>query len=98
MVAITNSRSRDLRRAATGAGTPACDPPSRIHWSCSFTSWAVWIRSFGSLTMHPLINRSSVGGASVATLVTGFGSVFMIEPIRDAWLRPSNARLPVTAS
>ena len=35
------SFSRFFRRATTGAGTPAIEPPSAIHWSCSITSCAV---------------------------------------------------------
>ena len=56
------SFSRLLRRAATGAGTPACEPPSAIHCSCSFTSCAVWKRSSGSLARQVSTTRSSAGG------------------------------------
>ena len=35
-------RSRDFRRAATGAGIPARDPASETHRSSSSTSRAVW--------------------------------------------------------
>jgi len=41
-----------LRRATTGLGSPACEPPSWIHWSCSLTSCAVWNRSSGSFARH----------------------------------------------
>jgi len=33
-----------------------------------------------------------------AICVIGAGSAFMIEPISDAWLLPSNARRPVAIS
>ena len=42
------SFSRDLRRAATGAGKPITEPPSAIHSSWSLTSCAVCHRSSGS--------------------------------------------------
>ena len=48
------SFSRFLRRATTGAGSPACEPPSAIHSSCSFASCAVWNRSSGSFARHVL--------------------------------------------
>jgi len=91
-------RSRPRRRAATGAGTPACDPPSAIHWSWSFTSCAVWMRWSGSFARQARTTRSSAGGASGTTVVMGTGSVFMIAPISEAWLLPSNARRPVAIS
>ena len=51
------SFSRFLRRATTGAGSPACEPPSAIHSSWSFASCAVWKRSSGSLARHVLTTR-----------------------------------------
>jgi len=92
------SRSRLRRRAATGAGTPACEPPCAIHWSWSFTSCAVWMRSCGSFVRQARTTCSSAGGASGAARAIGTGSLPMIDPISDAWVLPSNARFPVAIS
>ena len=85
-------RSRDFRRAATGAAT-YYDPPSRIRWSWSFASCAVWIRSSGSFARH-LTSRSSAGGFIGASCEIGAGSLDMIAEMSEAWLFPSKARLP----
>ena len=55
-------RSRLFRRATSGAGTPACEPPSAIHFNCSITSCAVCQRSSGSLARQVLTTRSRAGG------------------------------------
>ena len=91
-------RSRLFRRWATGAGSPTCEPPSAIHWSCSFTSCAVWRRSSGSFERQVATRRSRAGGVIGATDEAGGGLSFRIEPIRLAWLFPSKAFLPVAIS
>ena len=91
-------RSRWRRRVATGTGTPAREPPSATHCSCSFTSWAVWMRSFGSLARQAVTTRTSAGGVSGAAVPSAGGSACMIAPIRLAWLLPAKARVPVTIS
>ncbi len=87
-----------MRRATTGAGTPACEPPSAIHWSCSITSCAVDHRCSGSLARQPLTIRSSEAGIIGWIVEIGAGSECMIEPISDAWLVPVNAFCPVSIS
>ena len=99
-------RPRRPRRASRGscaarrpgAGSPACEPPSAIHSSCSFTSCAVWKRSSGSFARHVLTTRSSAGGIIGAASAIDGGSSRRIEPISDAWLLPENAFLPVAIS
>ena len=91
-------RSRLLRLATTGAGTPAADPTSAIHWSWSLASWAVWKRSSGSFARQVLTTRSSAGGIIGWSIAMGAGSSFMMAEIKDAWLEPENAFLPVAIS
>ena len=91
-------RSRLFRRAATGAGRPACDPPSAIHWSCSLTSCAVWNRSSGSLARHVLTTLLTAGGIIGAISVTEVGASRRIDPARLAWLLPVKAFRPVAIS
>src|SRR6266536_3496821 len=79
-------RSRLLRLAMTGAGTPAADPTSAIHWSWSLASWAVWKRSSASFARQVLTTRSSAGGVIGWSVAIGAGSSFMIAEINDAWL------------
>ena len=90
--------SRDLRRATTGAGAPICDPPSAIQRSCVATSCAVCQRWSGSFIRQMRTSRSSAGGVIGASDDSGAGLALMIEAIRLAWLRPSNALCPVTIS
>src|ERR1700693_802174 len=91
-------RSRFFRRAMTGAGTPAADPTSAIHWSWSFASCAVWKRSSASLARQVLTTRSSAGGVIGWSAAIGAGSSFMIAEISDAWLAPEKAFRPVAIS
>lgn len=97
-------RSRLRRRAARPASggcpadTPACEPPEAIHSSSSLTSWAVWMRSSGSLVRHCCTTRSSAGGSSGINWLGGAGWRSMMAAMRLAWLRPSKARLPVAIS
>src|SRR6266508_20559 len=88
------SFSRFFRRATTGAGRPACEPPSAIHWSCSRTSCAVWNRSSGSLARQVLTTREKAGGVMGATSEIAGGSSRRIDPISDAWLFPVKALRP----
>src|ERR1039457_5477175 len=46
---VQASFSRLFRRCATGAGRPACEPPSPIHCSCSLTSCADEKRIFPNI-------------------------------------------------
>ena len=92
------SFSRFFRRATTGAGTPAIEPPSAIHWSCSITSCAVDQRCSGSFAMQPLTMRSSEAGIIGWIEEIGGGSEPMIEEIRLAWLLPVKAFWPVSIS
>src|SRR5215813_7194191 len=72
--AIQTRDSRLLRRDATSDGTPACDPPSAIHFSWSIRSWTLWKRSSGSLARQFRMTRSSAGGDMGCTAETGGGS------------------------
>src|SRR5437870_11337605 len=90
--------SRFLRPAMIGAGTPAADPTSAIHWSWSLASWAVWKRSSGSLARQVRTTRSSAGGVIGWSVAIGAGSSFMIDEIKDAWLDPEKAFRPVAIS
>ena len=92
------SFSRLFRLWATGAGSPACDPPSAIHWSCSLTSCAVWKRFSGSFERHVAMARSSAGGVMGAIDETDGGFSLRIAPMRLAWLFPSKAFFPVAIS
>ena len=92
------SLSRFLRLATTGAGSPACEPPSAIHWSCSFTSCAVWKRSSGSFARQVFTTRFRAGGIIGEISEIAGGSSRRIEPMSDAWLDPVNAFLPVAIS
>ncbi len=92
------SFSRDFRRATTGAGRPAAEPPSATHLNSSITSCAVCQRSSGSLARQVLTTLSNAGGVIGATVDTGGGSVPMIDEINDAWLLPENAFFPVAIS
>src|SRR4029453_2964306 len=56
------SFSRDLRRAMTGAGSPAAGPPSAPHFNSNITSCAVCQRSSGSFARHVFTTRSNAGG------------------------------------
>ncbi len=97
-VAATQSRSRERRFAAIGAGTPACEPPSAIHCSCSLMSCAVWNRSSGSFARQVLTTRSRPGGAIGEIEEIGGGSRSRIAAIMLARLLPANAFWPVTIS
>ena len=92
------SFSRFLRRATTGAGSPAWDPPSATHWSWSFASCAVWKRSSGSLARHVLTTRFSAGGIIGEISEIAGGSSRRIAPMSEAWLVPEKAFLPVAIS
>src|SRR5579859_6098368 len=92
------SFSRFLPRAATGAGTPACDPPSAIHFNCSLTSCTFWKRSSGSLARHVCTTRSSAGGEAGCTVEIAGGFLSSTAAITLAVFLPSNARLPVAIS
>src|SRR6266851_2803990 len=95
-VATAQARLCDnLRRLLTGAGMPACEPPSAIHCSCSLTSCAVCQRSSGSFDKQPWTTRSSAGGDIGCTADIGCGSDARIAATMLAWLLPLNARLPV---
>ena len=48
--------------------------------------------------MQPFTTRSSAGGIIGWIDEIGGGSVFMIEPISDAWLLPVNAFCPDSIS
>src|SRR5262245_2745752 len=78
--AIQRIRSR-CWRAATGAGTPTCDPPSAIHCSCTRRSQAVCRRCFGSLRRQRFSTWSSAGGANGCNVDTGSGSTDWIDAI-----------------
>src|SRR5207247_2882708 len=80
--------SRIFRLATTGAGTPACEPPSATHFSSSITSWAVCQRSSGSLARQVLTTRSRAGGTIGWIEEIGGGCVPMIAAIHVAWLGP----------
>jgi len=95
---IQARRSRLFRRAMTGAGTPAAEPDSAIHWSWSFASCAVWNRSSGSLARQVLTTRSSAGDVIGWSVVMGAGSSLMTAEISDAWLAPEKALRPVAIS
>ena len=92
------SFSRFLRRATTGAGSPAWEPPSATHWSWSFASCAVWKRSSGSLARHVLTTRFSAGGIIGEISEIAGGSSRRIAPMSEAWLVPEKAFLPVAIS
>src|SRR5579863_2244015 len=92
------SFSRFFRRAATGAATPACDPPSAIHFSCSLTSCTFWKRSSGSLARQVCTTRSSAGGEAGCTVEMAGGFLSSTAAITLAVFLPSNARLPVAIS
>src|SRR5436190_18982567 len=83
-----------LRRLLTGAGIPACEPPSAIHCNCSLTSCAVCQRSSGSFARQPCTTRSSAGGDIGCTVEMGCGSDARMAATMLAWLLPVNARLP----
>src|SRR6266700_2095432 len=85
----------NLRRALTGAGIPACDPPSAIHCNCSLTSCAVCQRSSGSFARQTLTTRSSAGGDIGVTAEIGCGSEARIAATMLACVFPANARFPV---
>ncbi len=85
-------RSRRRRRLATGTGTPASDPPSATHCSWSLRSWAVWMRSSGSLARHADTMRPRAGGIRGAAAARDGGSACMMAPMRLAWLLPLKAR------
>ena len=87
-----------LRLAATGAGTPACEPPSAIHCNCSLTSCAVCQRSSGSFAMQVLTTRSRAGGDMGCTAEMGCGSEARMAATMLAWLLPVKARLPEAIS
>jgi hypothetical protein len=55
------SGSRVLRRRAIGAGTSDCEPPSRIHCNCSFTSCADCQRASGSLARQVFSHKGYEG-------------------------------------
>jgi hypothetical protein len=90
--------SRFFRRVATGVGTPACDPPSAIHFNCSWTSWTFWKRSSGSLARQVFTTRSSAGGDIGWMVETGGGSRSNTAAITLAVVLPPKARLPVAIS
>src|ERR1700693_3253941 len=51
-----------LRLTGTDAGSPACKPPSAIHFSSSHTSLAACHLFSGSLARHFFTTRASAGG------------------------------------
>ena len=87
-------RSRIFLRAMAGTATPACDPPSAIQRSCSFTSCAVCQRSSGSFARHVRTTRSSAGGDMGCTAEMGCGSDARMAATMLAWLLPVKAHLP----
>src|ERR1700730_12701482 len=50
------------RRRRAGTWIPACVSVPAIHFSCSFTSCAVWKRSSGFFSRHVFTTWSSAGG------------------------------------
>ena len=99
LVRASSRKSTPARaRATTGAGTPACEPPSATHFSSSMTSWAVCQRSSESLARHVLTTRSSAGGDIAWIVEIGDGSSFMIAEMSEAWLMPEKALRPVAIS
>ncbi len=84
-------------RGATRASTAGLEP-SAIQRSCLPTSPALCQRSSGSFARQVLTIRSRTAGEEGSTVETGGGSVCRIAPIRDAWLAPENALLPVAIS
>ena len=91
-------RSRLLRRAASGAGTPAFDPASAIHLSSWARSRADCQRSSGSFARQRWTIRSRPGGVRGWISEIGRGCSFKTEAISEAWLFPSNALRPVAIS
>ena len=90
-------RSRLRRLKATGAATPAAEPPA-IHWSSLAMSCALCHLSSGSLARQTLTTRSRAGGVIGWIVEIAGGSEDMMEEIRLAWLLPENAFLPVAIS
>src|SRR5439155_3527842 len=82
----------------SGAGIPASEPPSAIHFSSSWRSFAdchLFSRSFAK---HFFTARSSARGVMGRREITGGGCEARIDAIKLAWLFPSNAFVAVTNS
>lgn len=84
--------------ARRAAGSPVCEPPSTIHFNSVATSAALCHLSSASLARHFVTAWPRAGGAMGWRAATGGGSELMMAEITLAWLSPSNALRPVTAS
>src|SRR5439155_13333317 len=86
---IQANRSRLFRRIITEAGTPVCDPLSRIHFSSSWRSFALCQRSSGAFARHFFTTRSSADGIIGRSVEIGEGSRSRTAAITLAVVFPS---------